>query len=293
MKVGYYPGCSLHSVSKDYDLSFRAVCGKLGVELEEPDGWTCCGSSSAHTTSRLLASALPLYNIGLAAKAGQKQLVVPCAACISRLKHALHEVATSPAAASQMERVLGEKPATGVTPVHPLEMVDDLTRAKEFRTSVVRDLSGLRVACYYGCLLTRPPKVMRFDEPEYPVTMDVILKRCGARPVDWGSKTDCCGASFSLTLTDVVFDMTGRVLEAAKQAGANCVAVGCTLCHTNLDTRQHAIEERSGKALGLPIFYFTDLVGLALGLSPKALGLKKHLVSPFSLLESLRLLQAA
>jgi heterodisulfide reductase subunit B len=286
-KYAYYPGCSLHSVSKDYDRSFRAVCAALEIELEEPRGWVCCGSSSAHATSRLLAGALPLYNLALAARAGHQQLVVPCAACLSRFKHAQHDVAESPALAAELAEVLGEKPELGVAALHPLQVLGERLAQQDFGARVVRDLEGLKVACYYGCLLTRPAKVMKFDEPEYPRSMDRIVKRCGARPLDWGCKTDCCGASFSLTLTEMVHAMTGRVLRAALEAGANCVAVGCTLCHTNLDARQREIEDRTGKPIGLPIFYFTDIVGLALGLSPKALGLRKHIVSPRPLLDGL------
>jgi heterodisulfide reductase subunit B len=274
-------------------MSFRAVCERLDIQLDEPEGWVCCGASSAHSVSRLLSSALPLYNLGLVQQAGHRQVVVPCAACISRFKHALHEVHESEAMAAQLEEVLGAPPAGAVSPVHPLEVIGEIAAKKDFAATVVRDLSGLKVACYYGCLLTRPPKVMKFDEPEYPMSMDRILGRCGAGTLDWGCKTDCCGASFALTLTDVVFKLSGRVLEAARAAGANCVAVGCTLCHTNLDSRQPEIEQLTGKSINLPIFYFTDIVGLALGLGPRELGLHKHIVSPLGLLDSLGLLRAA
>jgi heterodisulfide reductase subunit B len=236
----------------------------------------------------VVAAALPLYNLGLLAEAGAGEVVVPCAACLARMKHALHEVRTSPSTAAKVEQALGAKPATGVRPIHPLEIVAGLAAKPEFPGLVVRDLSGLKVACYYGCLLTRPPEVMGFpDDPEYPTMMDRLLEACGARAVGWSSKTDCCGASFSLTLSEIVVELTGRVLANAKECGANCVAVACSLCHANLDTRQAEIAAQRGQALDLPVFYFT------LGVAPRALGLHKHLVSPLPLLEGLGMLSGA
>ena len=286
MKYAYYPGCSLHSTGKEYDLSLRAIAAKLGLELDEVEGWVCCGTSSAHATSRLISAALPLYNMGLVAGTGAKEVVVPCAACLARFKHALHEVHESPAVAKQLEQVLEAKPETGVRPVHPLEVIGALTEKKDFAPQVVRDLSGLKAACYYGCLLTRPPKVMQFpDDPEYPMLMDRLIGKYGAQPVDWSYKTDCCGASFSLTLSDVVHELTGKVLAGAKEAGANCVVVACSLCHANLDARQPEIAAKRGQAFDLPVLYFSQVVGLAMGLDPRRLGLHRHLVSPFPLLE--------
>jgi len=292
MKYAYYPGCSLHSVSRDYDQSFRAVCAQLQVELDEPKDWVCCGTSAAHSVSREVAVALPLYNLSLVAKAGHREVLVPCAACLSRFKHAQHEVGASKKLAAEVEKALGAPPETGVSALHPLQVVGELAAKKDFPALVKRPLAGLKVACYYGCLLTRPPAVMRFDEPEYPMSMDRIVRRCGATSLDWGSKTDCCGASCALTIPETVQELSGKILEAAKQAGADCVAVGCTLCHTNLDTRQSEIEAKTGRPLGLPIFYFTDIVGLALGADPATLGLGRHLVDPTPLLRSRRVLEA-
>ncbi len=288
MKYAYFPGCSLHSTGKEYDISLRAIAPKLGFELEEVPEWVCCGTSSAHATSRTMAAALPLYNMAKVAGAGADRVLVPCAACFARFKHALHDVKESASFAGQVERALGTQPRTGVAPLHPLQVVGDIAAGNTFPGMVVADLAGLKVACYYGCLLTRPPEVMRFDECEYPMSMDRIVRRCGAEPVDWSFKTDCCGASFSLTLVDVVHELTAKILANAKDLGANCIAVACSLCHANLDARQSEIEAKTGREFGLPIFYFTQIVGLALGLSTKALGLRKHIVSPMPLLDGLR-----
>lgn len=289
MKFSYFPGCSLHSTGREYDMSLKAVAPHLGLELEEPADWVCCGTSSAHATSRVMAAALPLHNLNLVARLGHSEVLVPCAACFARFKHALHEVGAPGPIVDEVERVLGEKPATSVAPIHPLEVFDGLAAREGFGSSTGRDLSGLTVACYYGCLLTRPPDVMRFDRCEHPMSMDRIVSACGARPIDWSFKTDCCGASFSLTQVEIVHELTAKVLADAKAHGANCIAVACSLCHANLDARQREIEAKTGQAFGLPVLYFTQIIGLALGLPFNVLGLDKHIVSPFPLLASLGL----
>jgi heterodisulfide reductase subunit B len=268
-------------------MSLRAVAPHFGLELEEPQDWVCCGTSSAHATSRTLSAALPLFNINLVARSGHSEVLVPCAACFARFKHALHEVGEPGPAADEVERVLGEKPAMSVSPVHPLQVFDKLFEEGGGGGFAVRDLSGLVVACYYGCLLTRPPDVMRFDLCEYPMSMDRIVRACGARPIDWSFKTDCCGASFSLTRTEIVHELTAKILADAKAHGANCIAVACSLCHANLDARQPEIEAKTGKTFGLPVLYFTQIIGLALGLPLRQLGLDRHIVPTTPLLSGI------
>ena len=146
------------------------------------------------------------------------------------------------------------------------------------------DLSQLKIACYYGCLLTRPPKVMQFDRYEYPMSMDRVLGSAGISTVSWNFKTMCCGAAFSLTETEVVHKLSADILDEAVAAGANAIAVACPLCHANLDLRQAEIEEKLGRKFGMPIFYFTQLMGLAMGIPGDELGLQKHMVDAAPLL---------
>jgi heterodisulfide reductase subunit B len=150
--------------------------------------------------------------------------------------------------------------------------------------AVTKQLPDLRVVCYYGCLLTRPSKVMQFDECEYPMAMDNLLRSLGIETLDWSYKTDCCGGALAMTRTDVVLKLTHDILEEAKAVGANAIAVGCPLCHVNLDTRQTEIEQEYGVHYGLPVFYFTQLMGLAMGVAGDKLGLQKHFVSTDGLL---------
>ena len=283
-RYAYYPGCSLHSTATEYDISFRAVCEKLGIELREIEGWICCGTSPAHSTSRLLSIALPLESLRLAEKMGLTDVVAPCASCFARLKTAHHEATADAELEAKLSEIIDAPLPENVRVLHPLEIFADGETVAE---AVTRELPGLRVACYYGCLLTRPPKVMQFDECEYPMSMDNLLRSLGIETLDWSYKTDCCGGAFSLTETDVVLKLTHDILEDAKSVGANAIAVACPLCHANLDTRQPEIEEKYEVRFGLPVFYFTQLMGLAFGIPADRLGLRKHFVGAEELLSGI------
>lgn len=284
-RYAYYPGCSLHSTGSEYDISFRAVCEKLGVDIEEIKGWICCGTSPAHCTSKLLSLALPYESLCLAAKMGRTDVVAPCASCFARLKSAVYEANEDPEVADQISQVIGKPLPETVNVLSPLEIFDSESNLGD---AVTTQLPGLKVACYYGCLLTRPSKVMQFDECEYPMTMDELLRSMGITTLDWSYKTECCGGALAMSRTDVVLKLTHDIFEEAKAVGANAISVACPLCHVNLDTRQEEVEQEYGVRYGLPIFYFTQLMGLALGLPPDKLGLHKHFVSADELLQSSR-----
>jgi len=288
MKYAYYPGCSLHSTAKEYDRSLRAVCEKIGIELEEVKNWICCGSSWAHPTSRLLSLALPLKNLAEIEKSGFREVIVPCAACFSRFKIAQHEVNNEPQLAAEVEGIIEHKFKDGVKVYHPLDILSSNAELSKLTELVKNDLSGLKVVCYYGCLLTRPPKVTEFDVCEYPQSMDKILQALGMSTLDWSYKTDCCGASFALTRTEIVLKLSHDILEGAKSVGADAIAVACPMCHANLDTRQEEIEKEYQTTYHLPILYFTQLMGLAFGIPEEKLLLRSHLVDTEDVLEKVR-----
>ena len=282
-KYAYYPGCSLHSTGSEYDVSFRAVCEKLGIEIEELKRWICCGTSPAHSSSRLLSLALPFENLCLVEKMGMTDVVAPCASCFARLKTAAFEASEDPKLAGQISEALDKPLPESINILNPLEIF----HGKEgLEDAVAKDMPGLKVACYYGCLLTRPSKVMQFDECEYPMIMDELLGSMGITTLDWSYKTDCCGGSLAMTRTDVVLKLTNEILEDAKAVGANAIAVACPLCHINLDTRQEEIEKEYGVKYGLPVFYFTQLMALAMGVPSDKLGFKKHFVGTDELLSA-------
>ena len=286
MKYGYYPGCSLHATGIEYGISFKAVAEKLNIELTEVPGWVCCGTTPAHSSSHLLATALPLKNLSLAESAGMTELAVPCAACFSRFKMALYDTEKNSALMAEVKDIIGTDYQRKIKILHPLEILDKMDETS-FKGLVTKNLKDIKTVCYYGCLLTRPPKAAAFDDVEYPMSMDRVLRKAGVTVLDWSYKTDCCGATFSLTETDAVLNLTHKILENAKAVGANAIAVACPLCHANLDTRQAEIEAKYETQYGIPILYFTQLLGLAFGIEPKKLGLSKHLVPAKPVLEKI------
>ena len=288
MRYAYYPGCALHSTGAEFDLSLRAICAPLGVELEEVPGWICCGSTPAHSVSRLLALALPVANLGLVEEMGSREVVVPCASCFRRLKSGDHETASRPEVRARVNQVV-DRPYRGTVKIsHPLEILSQPEMLPRIAGLAREDLSRLKVACYYGCLLTRPPEVMQFDCCEYPMSMDAVLRAAGVTTLDWDFKTMCCGAAFSLTETGIVYKLSADILDEALEVGANAIAVACPLCHANLDARQAEIEQRADKRYGLPVFYFTQLIGLAMGIAAAELGVDRHLVDAGDLIAGRR-----
>lgn len=279
MKLAYYSGCSLHSSGIEYALSLRAVCYRLGIELVEIKDWVCCGSTPAHATSRLLSIALPLKNLAEVKNEGFGEVVVPCASCFQRFRMAQYEIENDKKVLRELEDIVDYNPGNKIKVTHPLEIFSYERVLETLAMAINKDMAHLKVVCYYGCLLTRPPRVMKFDECEYPRSMDTALNSAGIKTLDWGYKTDCCGATLTLTETPIVLRLCREILEGAKEVGANSIAVACPLCHANLDVRQKEIEEKYGASYGLPVLYFTQLIGLAFGLKPEELGLKSHFVS--------------
>jgi heterodisulfide reductase subunit B len=281
MNYAFYPGCSLEGTARDFHLSTMAVAKALDLALPEIPGWICCGSTAAHQTDPLLALALPAKNL---AAAGGRTVAVCCAACYSRLKTANYEIGKDPQVRRRVAEVIGAD-YDGKTPVlHLLEILARDIGPKKIADRVTRPLKGLRVVCYYGCLLSRPPEVTGFDDAENPTLMDSLLDAAGATPVDWPHKTECCGASYSITDVGIVLALTREILSMARLAGADAIVTACPLCQLNLDLRQKDVEAKFGESFHLPVFYFTQLLGLAMGLAPKELGLGSLVVDPMPVL---------
>lgn len=279
MTYSYYPGCSLHSTGLEYGLSTRAVFDHLGLKLDELDDWNCCGASSAHALDQALALALPARTLSQAQAAGH-DLVIPCAACYNRVKSADLAMRRDPQARSRMESMLGFK-YTGAVAVRPVLAVLAEDVGRERVSAEVRiPLRGLKVVTYYGCLLVRPPEITQFDDPDDPKVMAELLCAVGAEVMPWSHATDCCGGSLSLSRSDVVQHLVGRLAERAREAGADAIVTACPLCQVNLEMRQTAETK-------IPAFYFTELLGLAFGLPEAEKWLGKHLIDPRPVLETL------
>ena len=277
MKIAYYPGCSLHSTAIEFDISTRRVCEALGVQFVEVRDWTCCGSSPAHQCDELMAAALPARILALTTETeGLREVCAPCASCYSRLKFAQKHLA-DPKWRKDIETVVGRSCPDDVAVFNMLDLVTDRIGLEAVAARVRRPLCGLKVACYYGCLLTRPPKVVGTAEFENPTAMESILEAAGVQSVDWNLKTFCCGASFALADSRAVLQLTRRILADAVAAGAEAIAVACPLCHANLDGRQQQINAAFETDFHVPIFYFTQLMGLAFGIEGRDLAVHKHL----------------
>ncbi|MBI2848951.1 MAG: 4Fe-4S dicluster domain-containing protein [Chloroflexi bacterium] len=287
--VAYYPGCSLHSSAAEFDLSTRRVSEKLGLRLDEPEGWVCCGTTVARWTSPTQAVSMPMKNLALIEQLGYRKVTVPCAECFSRLRAAGHETKVDDRQRAEIAREIGYNYQGTVEVQHLVDTFLDMG-IENIKGQVTRPLSGLKVACYYGCLLTRPPEVTQAEHPEYPMNMDYLMRALGATTLDWSYKTECCGASLTVTSTETALKLMQRILQNAKEVGAEALVVACPLCQLNLDSRQEDITREMGLRYDLPVFYFTQLMGLALGLEEKDLALRKLLVDPLPLLRNKSLL---
>jgi heterodisulfide reductase subunit B2 len=245
------------------------------VELRELPDWNCCGASAAHSTDEVLAHQLAGRNLDIAVAKGM-DLVIPCAACYNRLKavEKKGETETMLPASPEKIRVLST-----------LEFMMTPEMAEKVRALKKRSLGGLRVVCYYGCLYSRPPRVTGARSYENPGEMDQLMKMIGVESVPWSYKTDCCGGSLALTRTDIVRRLTQKLFDRALEAGAEAIVVACPLCQANLDTRQEEISREAGKSYELPIFYFTELLAIALGHRDPGKWWKKHFVDPAGLLK--------
>jgi heterodisulfide reductase subunit B len=280
MRFSYFPGCTDHSTSYEYGRSTEAVLGTLGVDLVEIEDWNCCGAAATHSINHLLSLCLPARNISKAQAAQAGPLVVPCAGCFNMLKRTEHALKNDEAKRKEVEGIVEFTYDPSLEILALIDVILNRVGLDEIREKVKKPLKGLKTACYYGCALVRHPKVTGLDDPENPQYMDRLMKAIGAEPVEWSYKIDCCGADLALTYGAVVQKMVGKIVSMAKEAGAQCIVTSCGLCQANLEMRQDA---------GLPIFYFTELMGVAFDAEKKNTWWKKHMINPKGLLESLGL----
>jgi heterodisulfide reductase subunit B2 len=276
MTLGLYPGCSLKGSSREYNESVLAVAKACGVELVEIEDWNCCGATAAHNLNKELSLALPARILSLAEKQGMKEVLVPCAACFSRLMVTKHELSEHP----ELSRVvLNENKLEYKGTVEIINIIQFLDKY------ILPNLDGKiskpfdhKVACYYGCLLVRPHAILKFDKEEDPQTMDELMLKSGATPIDWAFKTECCGAGLSVSRTSSVGRLSGEIIKDAVDRGAEAIIVACPMCHSNLDMRREAINAYLGKKIDIPVIYVSQAVGLAMGIDRKKLGLQRHFV---------------
>jgi Heterodisulfide reductase, subunit B len=280
MTLGFYPGCSLKGSSREYAESVLALAKAFDITLEEISDWNCCGATAAHNMNRELSLALPARILSLAEKQGLTEIVVPCAACYSRLTVTQHELAGDREMKKRISEVNGMEYKGSVTVLNIIQMLDKYITPK-LEGRVVKPFDK-KVACYYGCLLVRPHEILKFDREEDPQSMDELMLKAGAKagatPIDWAFKTECCGAGLSVSRTPSVGRLSGMIVGDAKDRGAEAIIVACPMCHSNLDMRRKEINEYLGEKVDIPVLYVTQVLGLAVGIDQKELSLSRHFV---------------
>lgn len=282
----YFPGCALKGTTPEYDQSAQIVSRALGIELKEIPDWNCCGAAPAHSVNSLLAAALPARNLVLAGKMGL-DVVAPCPACFGRLKYVSKRCQEETQFRDLVNQTLDEPYTGGIGVKSLLQVFSETVDPQNLSSLVKHPLAGMKIAPYYGCLTVRPAEITEFDDAENPTSMDKLLRICGAEIVDFPFKTECCGAAYALARREVVIRLSGTILDLAIAQGANAIAVACPLCHQNLDLRQGQIEVTRRQKFGIPIYYFTQLIGLALGFSVKDMGIDRHAVDATRLVSGL------
>lgn len=278
MKYSYFPGCSLKGTGRAYEESLLPVFQALGVELEELDDWNCCGATAYMAVDEVKACVMASRNLAIAEKAGHPELIAPCSACYLVLNKTKHYLQESPAVQKVIQAALKEGKLTysGNVPVrHPLDVLVNNIGLAEIKKRVKHPLKGLKVAPYYGCQMVRP--YATFDDQYNPTTMDRLLEALGCTMVNYPLKTRCCGGSLTGTLPEPGLLCSYILLKEAIKRGADVIATVCPLCQFNLDGYHDKIEAK-WESVRIPTVFFSQLMGLAFGLSEKELGLHRGFI---------------
>ena len=294
MNIGYYPGCSAKGSSLDYELSSAAVCRELGLVSSEITDWNCCGSTPAHAISSELSAALCTRNLMQASKQGADVVMTPCPSCLSNLLHAKERM-KNPEFRKRVDELLDE-PSKEDLPeaTSVMQMIGRMYNTGQIAAHVKMSLAGLRIAPYYGCLMSRPADLMNFGDPENPTLMESLLAACGATDIlDFPLMTECCRAASGIPHRPLSSVNSGRILELATRMEADCIAVCCPLCQMNLDLRQKQAGRQAKTRFDMPVLYYTQLMGLAFGCDEKELGLDKLIARPDKVVDKIKALNTA
>lgn len=287
--IPYFPGCTLKQKALGFDRSARDVMAALGLELRELAAWNCCGATFPLSTENLLELTGPTRTL-ISARGEGPALAVACATCYNVLKRTNLLLRRDEDKREKLNLFIESDYAGDLEVLHLIELIQQQGGPERVRQAVVRPLEGLKVAAYYGCLLLRPPDEVGFDDPEHPVLLDNLFAAAGATPVAYPHRGECCGGYVAVRSEDAAMAASYRVLAAAGEAGADVVVTSCPLCQFNLDRRQEAMGRAHAGFRPLPVLYFTQLLGLALGCDGAGYLLERHYVDPRPLLRERGLL---
>jgi len=280
MEYLYYPGCSLETSGRAYDESLKAVFRALGVGLKELEDWNCCGATMYMSVDEAVSLAISARNLALAEQNGFGGLIAPCSACYTVLLKTNRFLRESPELKSKVDHFLdqaGLRYNLTVAVRHPLDVLVNDVGVEAIAQAAKRSLAGVCLAPYYGCQIVRPER--GFDDREFPMTMDRLFERLGATSVYFPLKTRCCGGMLMTTFPDVALHLVNELLECAVQNGAHCVVTTCPLCQINLEAYQKRLGKEFGKSYDIPVMFFTQLLGVALGCSDTELGMQRNLIA--------------
>ncbi len=276
--IGYYPGCSISSSAIEYGKSVKNIAHALDIKLVEPKKWSCCGSGAAHATDLKASNVLPMSTIAKIEQMGLDTVTSPCSACFSRLKHSEFSATNKENVRQQVSEALDYEYRGTVKVQHLMDIIVDRVGIDEVKKRVSQPLNGLKLACYYGCLITRPTTITGAENPEYPQKMDHLVKALGAESIDWSRKTECCGGSLAISKTESATILMKRILDDAKACGAEALVTMCPICHLNMDSRQEAMGYSKDEEM--PVFQATQLMSLAFGQGEKQSAIKNNLIDP-------------
>lgn len=279
MQIPYFPGCTLTVKAKGLDTTTREALAALGVDLRELARWTCCGTVFPLASDNYIQMVAAARILAETARLGENRLATVCSFCYNVLKRVNHAIMHNREAREKINNYLEENYAGEVQPVHPLEIIRDEIGFARLQERLGSSLKGLKVACYYGCMLVRPAAEMGFGNPENPSIMEEFIAALGGEPVDFAPKTKCCGSYQILNATGLVADRTGDILAAATAKGAKAIITSCPLCRFNLDWQQKNMEEKE-EYVRIPVLYFTQILGAALKMPAEKLGLEENYIDP-------------
>jgi heterodisulfide reductase subunit B len=284
-RYAYFPGCTLHASAREYDMSLKAVAPRLGIELIEVPEWTCCTATPGYTVDPFTGHTLVARNLAIVEEMGLTDLITPCSGCYKNFAKTSQALRKDPGLLAEVNAMLGDRQVANPPNVrHPIDVI--VTDVGLENVPVDLPLKGLKVASYYGCVITRPRGI--FDDPENPTSMDRLVERLGADAAAWTGKVKCCGGAVFFPRPQVALELTAKQLHRAQDAGADCIIVGCPFCHLLLDMYQGDVEKRENETFNIPVLYLTQLMGLAMKVDKKTLGLDLIQVDPAPVLEKTR-----
>ncbi|MBI2412837.1 MAG: CoB--CoM heterodisulfide reductase iron-sulfur subunit B family protein [Deltaproteobacteria bacterium] len=284
MKIPYYPGCTLNTFAKSFDESARSSALEIGFEMAELKQWNCCGATFPLTPDNLIALSAPAKVLSNAGKEGDT-LTTLCSVCYNVLKRTNKVMRDNREKRSTINGFIEEEYDGAVNVLHFLEVLRDKIGFDKVKAAVKRPLTGIKTGAYYGCMLLRPFEDMGIDNAERPTVFENLLKALGAEPVEFPNRIECCGAHLAMNNEEVVTKLSGNVMTSAVGSGAELIVTSCPLCQYNLEKSQDKVASRTPGYTGVPVIYFTQALGLALGQPIETLGFEKNVTDVMPLLK--------